>query len=205
MLYYVLKNVKTVLHLATKTANTRGRPTDDTRSLVQTIILATLPSPTATKKFSTRENASLLGIPKTMYLRAVKAVKAKRAALEGVHTLPKSVYFSQVVKAKQWRKISPQVRQKFHDYIRGHPDIIVSPIKGDTISIPYPADVTKKIKVPERLRTVSIRQLQHDLIKNIPECTSSTTGKALLSDTNLRANMLPEVKKMSDRYKEMCS
>ena len=31
------------------------------------------------------------------------------------------------------------------------------------------------------------------------------TGKPLVSDTNLRVNMPLDVKKMSDRYKEMCS
>ena len=109
LLYYVLKNIKTVLHLTSTTTSTRGHPTDDMRSLVQTIILATLPSPTVPKKFSSSQIASLLvvRIPKTTYLRAVKA---KRAALECIHTLPKSVYFSQIVKAKQAMKISPPVR-----------------------------------------------------------------------------------------------
>ena len=155
---------------------TQGRPIDDIRSLVQTIIQAIQPSPSAPKKFSSRQIASLLGIPKTIYLRAVK-----RGALEGIHsTLPKSVYFSQVVKAKQWRNISPAVRQKSHELIRGHPDVIVSSIKGDTVSIPDPPDLSKKIKVLKHLRT----QLHHDLIKNVPECTSSITGKPLVSDTN---------------------
>ena len=35
LLYYVLKNINTVLHLATTTTNTRGHTTDDIRSLVQ--------------------------------------------------------------------------------------------------------------------------------------------------------------------------
>ena len=111
----------------------------------------------------------------------------------------KNLVFLQVVKAKQWRKISPEVRQKSHDYIRGQPDVIVSLIKGDTVSIPDPADITKNIKVPKRLRTISIRQLHYDLIKNVPKCMSSTTGKPMLSDTNLKANMPPDLKKMSDR------
>ena len=66
------------------------------RSLVETLILATLASPAEPNKFSTRQVASLVAAtrhtPKTTYLRGVKAVKAKRAALEGIHTLPKSVY-----------------------------------------------------------------------------------------------------------------
>ena len=126
LLCCVQKNVKTVLHLATQTTHTFGRPTDDMRSLVKTIILATLPSPTTPKKFSSKQIVALLGLPLTRYLRGVKAVKGTRAALEGNHTLPKSMNFLQAVKAKQWMKISLQVRENSHEYIRGHPDVIVS-------------------------------------------------------------------------------
>ena len=52
LLFYVLKNIKTVLHHATKTTHKFGRPTGDLRSLAQTIILATLPSPSAPTKSS---------------------------------------------------------------------------------------------------------------------------------------------------------
>ena len=68
----------------------------------------------------------------------------------------------------------------------------VSPIKGDTVTIVDPSDASKKIKVPKRLRQISIRELHNDLIKNVPECTASC-GKILVSDTNLRANMPPDV------------
>ena len=41
-------------------------------------------------------------------------------------------------------------------------------------------------------QVVKAKQLDHDLIKNVPECTSSTAGKPLLlNDTNLTANMPP--------------
>ena len=49
LLYYLLKNIKTILHLATRITKTKGYPTDDMRSLVQTIILAIQPSLTAPK------------------------------------------------------------------------------------------------------------------------------------------------------------
>ena len=81
LLYYVLKNVKTVLHLATWTTKTRGFPTDDRRSLVQTIILGTQPSPTATsKQFSSRQIEAVLDLPLFKYLRGVKAVKSKESS-----------------------------------------------------------------------------------------------------------------------------
>ena len=98
--HYLLKNLKLVLHLATTTTKARGRPTDDMHSLVHTIVLATLPSPTEAKKYSMRKIAELLGLPWTTYRRAVKAVKVKRAALEGIHIQEQSLLFSQVVKRK---------------------------------------------------------------------------------------------------------
>ena len=49
LLYHILKNIKTVIHLVAKTTKTIRCHTDDMRLLVQTIILATQPSPTAPK------------------------------------------------------------------------------------------------------------------------------------------------------------
>ena len=78
-----------------------------------TTILATLPSPTAPKNFASRQVGSLLGLPLIMSLRGVKAVNAKRAALEGIHhKLPKkSVYFCRL-SMKTVEEDQPQVRDK---------------------------------------------------------------------------------------------
>eukprot|EP00535_Pseudo-nitzschia_heimii_P012474 CAMPEP_0197195996 /NCGR_PEP_ID=MMETSP1423-20130617/32117_1 /TAXON_ID=476441 /ORGANISM="Pseudo-nitzschia heimii, Strain UNC1101" /LENGTH=371 /DNA_ID=CAMNT_0042649759 /DNA_START=141 /DNA_END=1253 /DNA_ORIENTATION=+ len=100
--YYLVNNLKSVLQLANTTTKERGRPTDDMRSLIQTIVLATLPSPNDSKKNSMRTIAEVLGIPWTTYRRAVKAVKVKRAALEGFHIQEQPLLFSQVVKRKGW-------------------------------------------------------------------------------------------------------
>jgi len=79
ILHYLLNNLKSVLQLATTTTKARGRPTDDMRSLVQTIVLGTLPSPTEPKKHSNQKIAELLELPFSTYSRAVKAVTIKRA------------------------------------------------------------------------------------------------------------------------------
>ena len=54
LLYYAFKNIKNVLPISTRTSHQFGRPTDDLRSLFQTIVLAALPSPNATKEYSER-------------------------------------------------------------------------------------------------------------------------------------------------------
>ena len=74
------------------------------RSLVHTIVLAAiLPTPGSTKQHSSREIAKVLGLSETTYGQAKKAVAAKRAVLEGIHSslVKPSVMFSQVVKRKQ--------------------------------------------------------------------------------------------------------
>ena len=127
----------------------------------------------------------------------------KRAALEGIHVPQKPVIFSQVVKRKGWRKVNAELITTTHDFIYRHPNIIASPIAGDTVTVPDPADSNRKMKVQKMLRQISMRELHNDLIKNVPACTKN--GRVLISDTNLRAILPPQVKPMSNRYKEMCS
>ena len=59
----------------------------------------------------------------------------------------------------------PHVKAKSHDFIRQHPNVIVSPIKGDIVTIVNPSDESKKIKVPNCLRQIAIREMYNDLIR----------------------------------------
>ena len=124
---YVLSNIKTVIELARQTNNWRGRTSDDMRSLVQTIVLATLPPSNVRSKFDSMEVSSALGIPLTSYKRIARAMKEKRAMLEGPLTLRKSTVFSQVVKSKGWKKITPIIKKDVHNFVRRHPNIVTSP------------------------------------------------------------------------------
>ena len=193
LIQYLMNNIKLVLKLSTATTHTFGRASDDMRSIVQTIVLAMLPSPGSANTFSTREIANFIGLPKTTYLRCVKAVTVKRAVLEGIHVPQEPFIFSQVVRRKGWRKVDAKLKETTYDFIYRHPNIIASPIAGDTVTVPDPADSNRKIKVQKMLRQISIRELHNDLIKNVPACTKN--GRVLLSNTYLLVILPPEVKK----------
>ena len=88
---FIVNNIKETIKLATWTKHAFGRPTDDKRSLVQSIVLASLPSPTSqttTTKPTKEVIASALGLPLNTHKRHVKAATPKRAALEIQKTPP---------------------------------------------------------------------------------------------------------------------
>eukprot|EP00534_Pseudo-nitzschia_fraudulenta_P011366 CAMPEP_0201217632 /NCGR_PEP_ID=MMETSP0851-20130426/190158_1 /ASSEMBLY_ACC=CAM_ASM_000631 /TAXON_ID=183588 /ORGANISM="Pseudo-nitzschia fraudulenta, Strain WWA7" /LENGTH=129 /DNA_ID=CAMNT_0047507285 /DNA_START=1401 /DNA_END=1790 /DNA_ORIENTATION=- len=57
-------------------------------------------------------------------------------------------------------------------------------------------------KVPKLLLQVSIRELHNDLIEQLSQ--ASKDGIPLISDSQLRQMIPPQVKQMTERYKEMC-
>ena len=94
----IVSNIHDTLQLVRKTDSKFGRTCDDKRSLVHSIILSWLPSPTARQRISLER----LGMPFSSLRLIAKQLQTKRAALEGVNTSNDSVVFSQVVKRKGW-------------------------------------------------------------------------------------------------------
>ena len=70
-----------------------GRTYDDKRSLVHSILLSCLSSPTATKGMSLKKLSRRPGIPWVSFHNAVKPLETKKAALAGVHSPNDSVVF----------------------------------------------------------------------------------------------------------------
>ena len=116
--------------------------------------------------------------------------------------LPTETVFSQVVKRKGWTKVNEDLRGKVHSFNENHPNVVQSPIMNDFVSVKDKADPTIVHKVPKLLLQVSIQELHNDLIEQLLE--ASKDGIPLVSDTKLREIMPPQVKMMTDRYKEMC-
>ena len=73
---------------------------------------------------------------------------------------------------------------------------------NDYISVKDKADPSVVHKVPKLLLQITIRELHNDLIEQVQE--ASEDGVPLISDTKLREMIPPQVKKMTDRYMEMC-
>ena len=73
---------------------------------------------------------------------------------------------------------------------------------NDYVSVKDKADPSVVHKVSKLLLQVSIRELHNDLIEELPEAFKY--GVRLVSDTKLRQMIPLQVKKMTDRYKQMC-
>ena len=199
----VMDNIRTSIKTARKTNDLHGRPTDDIRSVVQSIVLATLQPPNVEKTEKTpsqQQVAHALGMPLTTYQRTVKAVKDNRVALE---YRDRNTIFSQVVKSKGWTKIDSDIRDAVHEWIRKHLMVIESPIMNDMVRIPDPQDNTKTIKTSKLLLSISVRELHNNMVKLL-DVAKSPAGDVLISDTKLRQILPKQIRRMSKRHKEMC-
>ncbi|MCP4913590.1 MAG: hypothetical protein GY909_10760, partial [Oligoflexia bacterium] len=154
---------------------------------------------------SSREIAKLLGLPQKTFNRIKTKVQGNRDLLEqdtnGVLQTGGTI-FSQVVKSKGWTKVNKELEENVISFIVNHPNVVQSPIMNDFVLVKDKEDPTIVNKVPKLLLQLSIRELHNDLIEQLPE--ASKDGIPLISDTKLRAMIPPQVKKMTERYKEMC-
>ena len=82
--HHIFENMRTVIKLVTTTAHKRGRSTDDMRTIVHNIVLATISMPPPTRKpnVSKSKLASMLGLPYTTYCRIASEAKPKREKLD---------------------------------------------------------------------------------------------------------------------------
>ena len=198
---FLVENIKRVIELAGKTNNKFGRPTDDLRSLVQSIVLASFQSPNPSqKKVSIEKQAQTFGLSLNKYKRILSNVKSKRLALEEGR---KDTVYSRVVGRKGWTKVDSNLVEIVHKWIRRHPHVIESPIANDLVKVPDKTDPTKTVKTNKLLLQISIRELHNDLVREIPEATDPD-GNVLISDTKLRQILPPELKRMTNRYKKTC-
>ena len=203
---HIINNMSKVISRATKTTSLNGRTNDDKRSLVESVVTSTMEPRGAQERGKSNPTkvalAKVLGINCQTYRRIVNKVQCKCDALE---IGDESTVYSQVIKRKSWTKISEELKQNVYNYIRNeHPHVVRSPLANDMVTVKDPEDCTKFIKVPKLLLQVSIRELHTDVIENV-EGATDPAGNPVISDTKLREILSPEVKRMTDRYKQMCA
>ena len=213
---YVVKNMKNSLIQAQKTNSLKGRSNDDLRAFVQSVVLSSMPSTNQQVeekenglfKASSNQIAETLGVQKLKYYRIRKENQSKRDLLElrsemndGI-SLTAGTIFSQVVKRKGWTKVNKDLEEKVYSFIENHPNVVQSPMMNDYVRVKDKSDPSVVHKLPKLLLQVSIRELHNDLLEQVPE--ASKDGVPLVSDTKLREMMPPQVKKMTERYKEIC-
>jgi len=152
--HHMLENMRTVIQLATTTADKNGRSTDDMRSIVQNIVLATMPMPPPNTKpnISKRKLASLLGLPWSTYHRIAGEVKHRREKLDGVYRSSHPNFFSAVAQRQGPVKATPVQKKKMWTFVRGHDYVIVSPLKEHAVMVPDPEDPSLITEEPRQLR-----------------------------------------------------
>ena len=69
----------------------------------------------------------------------------------------KEIVYSQVLKSKGRTEVAPELQQKIHQFICGHPFIVGSPIKDDSVLVPDPLNPTKKVEKNKLLLQASVR------------------------------------------------
>ena len=175
------------------TKKQKGRTNNDKSASVETIFTAFAPDPEDgdnedSRKPSLNTLASLLGLPKTTVHRKLKIATAKREGLlaEGEH---KRVWSQLANPGKGHTKNTPAIiTTAVCEWIRNHPNVIVSPIAKDAIFVERGG---RRQRVHKLMREISIRELHKLMTLRESEagglhCTLDANGNILVSDTSLR-------------------
>jgi hypothetical protein len=203
MYRHAFNQLKRILERAMETASTRGRCCDDIRSFVESVFVALAASPEDKKrKNSTLINA--LGVPKTTGYRLFETAENKRRRL--TQKLAK-VSWSNVEQRQGYAKVSPEIRVKLLEWLLGHPNVVESPIAGETIWVRN-LETGEREQVAKLLLQITIRELHNDMLLS-PEKggfkeAKDEVGNVLISDTALRALLPEQVRRMTPRHKQMC-
>jgi len=103
--------------------------------------------------------------------------------------------------------VTLEIKARLNVYIRGHHDVVPSLIVNNTIQV-YNPETGKKEPKPKLLLMVSVRELHNDMSKPVNEGgfedTYDANRKLLISDTMLCSLLPKELKRMTERRKQMC-
>jgi hypothetical protein len=213
---FIFEQIKEMLELATKRNSQRG-PTDQAKaSLVDNVLIASLPNlivgpnqilipdPLAP---SSRMIANALGFKKSTGCRLLNRLQKKRHEL--CSTGNGHRWFDIIKrKRKAARKINPEIRKAICDWIVNHPNVVHSPIASDTILVK--TSENEKTRVGKLLLEIPVRELHNQMVEadtGLLDARDPTTGKVLVSNTSLRSIIkadLPHLRRMTLRHKLMC-
>ena len=206
---YAQQQQQRMLLRATATDKPRGHVNDDRRGAVQAVVTFMAESP------QRGEGAGRLTAP-TLAARA-RGLKLpmrtarrllKHAAMLRLKLTEQEwdISWATVKARKGYTKITEEVRAELHDWVLAHPHVVVSPIANDTRLVVDPK-THLDVRVACLLREVSVRELHNDLIKPVEEgglACARVDGKVIISDTALRYLLPAQLKRMTQRHKQMC-
>ena len=141
-------------------------------------------------------------IPVSTAIRKMKGLEQKRAIIR-VGLPSKKDWILTCSKKGKGLKVKEEDRAKIVTWVRGHPDVVASPLKRDTILCPHPNDPRGTIRKNKLLLQTSVRQLHCDLLE--PETglreIAVRDGRKQIGDT-VFGRVLPfELRKMSKHFK----
>jgi hypothetical protein len=201
-----LQQQQKMIARASITGKKHGRAKDDQRSFCESVAVGIAESPgeRCVKMPSIREQTKLLGMNYSSGRRFLRNGKAKRQLLiQGEN----DVSWSTVTPRKGFSQITPEIREKLDQWILGHPQVIQSPITNDTLLL-RDRETGVVTRVPKLLLEIPIRELHNDLIAS-PESgglaeARDAKGDVIISDSMLRCLLPPQLRKMTERHKQMC-
>ena len=105
--------------------------------------------------------------------------------------------------------MTPELIEHLNEQNGNNPQVVKSSIINDTLLIPDPVQLGKKIRVSKFIFQISIHEthiylIPESIFYQLKEATNKTTSKTPISDTSLRALIPKNVRKMTDRHKEIC-
>ena len=106
-----------------------------------------------------------------------------------------------------YQKADANVRAVVDSWVRQHPHVVASPIAGDSVLLPDPADPSRKIRKNKLILQCSKQELFCDLCsadKGPDQEVVAPGGRQLIGDTTFRALLPPELCVMNNRHKLMC-
>ena len=135
--------------------------------------------------------------------RRVGAAKSKRRAVKVGNS-----QCTNFLKRKGHSKINEQIKCNMYAWIKRHPQVVQSPISNDCLKVMFD-DQTEPQLVPKLLLQVSVRELHNSLVSDPNDGGTKYDrdkgNNIIISDSTLRSMLPHQLKKMSVRYKVMCS
>ena len=203
-----------MMERAREKAGPGGSLNHDKKSMVETLAVAVVNTPANspshpdhTSKRSGEVTISTLagafGMSRSAAARLFKKARAKRAALVERRD---GTSWSRCKGLKPAKTFTEEFVLEIWNWVEGHTDVIQSPIVNDTLLIKNRLGV--KTPVPKLLLRIPVHELHNDMIKPVSEggfsLARNPEGKVIISDTSLRKHLPPQLRRMSDRHKQMC-
>ena len=209
---YLFDKIKVMLGAASTTANAKGRTNNDRSAFVETIFTALAPDEddeNDNRKPSVRKLANLIGIPRSTTYRKLEVGTKKRQGLLAAAQGGVQRVWSQLANiGKGHSKITPEITESVCEWVKSHPNVIISPIANDAIFV---GKGEERRRVPKLVREISVRELHNMMI--LPEsegglgCVLDASGNVIVSDTSLRRIIkkhIPQLRPSTNRHMQMC-